>query len=43
MTKTVRTPDACFDDLPDYDFAAHYVDIEGPELAQVVVDFVRAN
>ena len=27
--KTVRTPDARFVDLPDYDFEPHYVDIDG--------------
>ncbi len=27
--KTVRTPDERFEDLPGYDFAPHYVDIDG--------------
>lgn len=26
MTEIMRTPDACFEDLPDYPFAPHYVD-----------------
>lgn len=32
----VRTPDACFDDLPDWDFDAEYVEIDG--LRQAYVD-----
>ncbi len=27
MTEILRTPDACFDDLPGYRFAPHYVDV----------------
>ena len=27
--KALRTPDSCFDNLPDYDFAPHYADIDG--------------
>ena len=32
----VRTPDACFDELPDWDYEARYVDIDG--LRQAYVD-----
>ena len=32
----VRTPDACFDDLPDWPYEPHYVDIDG--LRQAYVD-----
>ncbi|MCG7533594.1 haloalkane dehalogenase [Pseudoalteromonas sp. OOF1S-7] len=31
----VTTPDACFDDLPGYDFAAHYLEVEGLRLHYV--------
>ncbi|MCG7563281.1 haloalkane dehalogenase [Pseudoalteromonas sp. McH1-42] len=31
----IRTPDACFDELPGYDFAANYLDIEGLRLHYV--------
>ena len=27
--KTLRTPDACFENLPGYDFEPNYVDIGG--------------
>ena len=27
--QTLRTPDSCFENLPDYDFRANYVEIEG--------------
>jgi pimeloyl-ACP methyl ester carboxylesterase len=32
----VRTPDACFDDLPDWDYAPRYVEIDG--LRQAYID-----
>ncbi|MEO1171692.1 MAG: haloalkane dehalogenase [Myxococcota bacterium] len=32
----VRTPDSCFEDLPDWDYAAEYVEIDG--LRQAYVD-----
>ncbi len=36
MTREVlRTPDDCFDDLPDYDFAPNYVDIDGMRMHYV--------
>lgn len=28
MMKSLRTPDACFDDLPEYPFEPHYTDID---------------
>ena len=30
--KVLRTPESRFEGLPDYDFAPHYVDIEGLRL-----------
>jgi len=30
--RALRTPDECFDRLPGYDFAAHYLDIDGLRL-----------
>ncbi|MEO1055949.1 MAG: hypothetical protein AAFY28_03460, partial [Actinomycetota bacterium] len=35
-TEFVRTPDACFDDLPDWPYAPEYVEIDG--LRQAYVD-----
>ena len=35
MTACVRTPDSRFDNLPDYDFAPHYVDIDGMRMHYV--------
>ena len=32
----VRTPEACFDDLPDWDYEAHYYEIDG--LRQAFID-----
>ncbi len=29
MAQTLRTPDDCFSNLPDYPFAPHYVDLDG--------------
>jgi haloalkane dehalogenase len=29
--KVLRTPDAAFQDLPDYSFAAHYLDVANPD------------
>ena len=27
--KVTRTPDSCFDNLPDFDFDQHYIEIDG--------------
>ena len=35
MTAYVRTPDSRFDNLPDYDFAPHYVDVDGMRMHYV--------
>ena len=36
----LRTPDACFDGLPDYAFAAHYAEIADPENGALRMHFV---
>lgn len=36
----LRTPDACFEDLEGYDYAAHYVDVDDDEGGQLRVHYV---
>lgn len=35
MTNWLRTPDSCFENLPDYDFAPHYVEVDGMRMHYV--------
>jgi haloalkane dehalogenase len=35
VTDAIRTPDECFQDLPDFPFAAHHRDVDGLRLAHV--------
>lgn len=34
--KVLRTPDNRFDSLPDYDFAANYIDIDGMRMHLII-------
>ncbi|OCC25720.1 haloalkane dehalogenase [Croceicoccus estronivorus] len=36
----LRTPDTCFDGLPDYPFAPHYLEIEDPELGPLRMHYI---
>lgn len=38
--KALRTPDACFDGLPDYDFAPNYLMVDDTEGSQLRVHYV---
>jgi haloalkane dehalogenase len=40
MTKVLRTPDSSFENLPDYPFAPHYVDINDDNLGSMRVHYV---
>ncbi|MDG2375335.1 MAG: hypothetical protein P8M18_03185 [Woeseiaceae bacterium] len=52
ITEILRTPDDRFVNFPDYDFCAHYIEIddmrlhyvdEGPALANVVTEFIETT
>ena len=39
----LRTPDACFDDLPGYSFPPHYVDVPNPGGGALRMHYVDAG
>ena len=40
MMKVLRTPDSCFDNLPDYDYQPHYLTIEDDDGTELRIHYI---
>ncbi|MDP6675787.1 MAG: haloalkane dehalogenase [Gammaproteobacteria bacterium] len=40
MTKIIRTPDSCFEKLPEYSFDPHYMDLPDPDFGSLRMHYV---